>query len=499
MLEIVSYSVLKDLACLAWRFVRHAPTEPATKPDAPYLRSLPLSQARRGFYVPPGWAGAIVDRDACQATLRAGYHRPFQLQSRERKHRLSPDAVVLVWSRGVVPIGCTFDRVFSSDQHEFEITLRLRARVRMPVPTNADASENDRTSAGIDPDIVRAARPVIEAEVAAGAGEAVYRDAAFRDRLRGALTAPLSEALGSQGLELVALDSLTLGNSFLETVFGRRAGLAQDKANIELAVEQSRLRGALRQARLGEHLAEVQAREAFDEQLRVLAQERLLSGNARDREIAHAELEDIEARLEMWHRREEALHATFQAVLKRRADALRSARELAEEFQFQAAQGGALQGLLPSERALLARAIEESAAQQASPEEILSALRRGLELPSTVFDPLRPMRGHRTLHVGDGWRLWDGERLWQVRLHGIQTRHHGFLWRKESPSQALFEVKGSPGQHLLKQPVALDGHGTIQVGEHHALVECLTGTPSELTLEIGRNRAAGAQAPGPSA
>jgi hypothetical protein len=118
------------------------------------------------------------------------------------------------------------------------------------------------------------------------------------------------------------------------------------------------------------------------------------------------------------------------------------------------------------------------------PEETLSAVAAKADIPWTVFDPLARIRGSHTLRVGDGWRFFDGDCLWQIRLTRILTRRHGFLWQRESPAQAHFEMRASPHNRHFEQDVALKEKFNLDTGAHGIPVEYLGGTPSRISVRI---------------
>jgi hypothetical protein len=115
---------------------------------------------------------------------------------------------------------------------------------------------------------------------------------------------------------------------------------------------------------------------------------------------------------------------------------------------------------------------------------MLAAVAKGGDIPCSVFDPLAKLRGSHTLRVGDGWKIFDGSSLWQIRLTRIVTRRHGFLWLRESPSLAHFEMRASPEQRRFEQDVILGKPFRLVAGPNEIPVEYIEGTPSRISVRV---------------
>jgi hypothetical protein len=461
-----------------------SPKEPISHsfPEGEIAHCYAIKHSRSGFSIAAGWRGAILDKGMVQQELGSGRYRRRAVGAMVARSALSDTARVILWRENEFPVVISLADLFSADHQPMQLEMQCGFRFKSADLLHSCLEEITLPLEQIAAHISERVALPLRKWVSTLQGEDPYE---HREKLPewGETAKDLVEtALSGSPFEIVRILDLHLFSPALDALYGQFGELAKDNASARTEVERNRVRGSLRQAMLAGRLEEMRDQSQFENAVRVIEQEKDLREKALRRELTQAELTELQEKVEVWKRKQELLlqvmgleagpaQSAGEAVIRGRND-LRLAVE-APDSPFS-----------PQERQRILAVLQSFASKAVRPEEILAAIAKGADIPQAVFDPLERIRGPHTLHVGEGWRVFDGESLWQIRLTRIVTRRHGFLWRLESPAQAHFEVHASPDNRTFQQEVALQDSFRLELGASGIPLEYLGGTPSHISVRI---------------
>jgi len=295
----------------------------------------------------------------------------------------------------------------------------------------------------------------------------------------------LQQSLNGSVFRVLHVTGLRLFSPALDRLFKEYGGLAPENEAARREVERNRVRGALRQAVLSGKLEGIHDRSEHEAAVRAIEQERTLKEKALRQELAQAELKELEGKLQTWKRKHELLLQALDPAAAGAQGSLDITRSLTETLRRNAVES-ADSPFSAHEREQIRACLQSQGGRLAGADELLTAVSKEGGIPCSLFDPLTRIRGPHTLRVGEGWKIFDGDSLWQIRLTRITTRRHGFLWQRESPATVHFEMRGSPDNRRFEQDIALQDSFRLQVGPHEIPIEYAGGTASRISLRISR-------------
>ncbi len=452
-------------------------------PEDNVARVYALDEFRGGFRVARGWHGAAVDAGMVQWRLGSGRYRRGAVSRMIARFQLGQNAKVITWRDGEFPLVLRLEDLFASDHQPMRLETRAVFRLNPEHLLQSGLEDAARPPGQIAAQISERIALPARQWVSSLEGAEAYR---HRDRVAG--WAELAEgwlktSLDGSAFELVRVTDFNLHSPALDRLYRDYGELALENDQARGEIERNKVRGALRQAALAGKLEELRDRNRYEDTVRALAQERNLKEKALRQELAQAELNELEENVRLWKRKHEVLLRALDPVQGSPLPAAESALHLVENLR-RSAVDAEDSPFSAHEREQIRTLLQSSRAQSAKPAEILVSISRGTDLPIGVFDPLARIRGAHTLHVGDGWRLFDGDCLWQIRLTRIDTERHGFLWCRESPSVASFEMRGSPDNRRFEQEIRLGEESRLNAGPHEIPVIYLGGTPSRISFRI---------------
>jgi hypothetical protein len=293
----------------------------------------------------------------------------------------------------------------------------------------------------------------------------------------------LRDALNGSAFNVLQITGVRLFSPVLDRLYREYGEMALENEAARREVERNKVRGALRQAVLAGKLEEIRDQAEHEAAVRAIEQERTLKDKALQQELAQTELKDLEAKLQVWRRKHELLLQALDPADGGTPGAADVTQRMTEMFRRNAVEA-ADSPFSAHEREQIRAHLQSCGVKTTRPDELLSAISKEGDVPCSLFDPLTKIRGPHTLRVGDGWRIFDGDSLWQVRLTRITTRRHGFLWQRESPATVHFEMRGSPDNRRIDQDVALRKSFHLQAGPHEIPIEYVGGTASRISLRI---------------
>lgn len=463
--------------------------EPQKEPLHPHLpdgeapHTYTLDKFRHGFKVGWGWCGAIVDAGVVQRELEPRRYRRRAVARMIASMGLGENARVIVWRDKETPVNLCLKDLFASDHQPMQAEIQTQFKIDPARLMRSSLEEltlpPDEISKQISPKVSLPAQQWVSSMAAAD----FYRQKDNLPEWSKLAKDWVQRALEGLAFDVVRVTNLRVFSPALDQVYKEYGDLALENENARREVERNKVRGALRQAVLAGKLAEIRDQSEHEDTVRAIEQERALKEKALHQELAQTEVTELEEKLGVWRRKHELLLQMLDPVsggsqstgdiTQRVTDNLRRAAVEAADSPFSAHEREQIRAVLQSTRGHASR-----------PEEILSAIAKGGDIPCSLFDPLARIRGSHTLRVGDGWRIFDGDSLWQIRLTRISTRRHGFLWHRESPAQAHFEMRASPDNRRFEQDVVLAKPFELTVGHHPIPVEYLGGTPSKISLRI---------------
>lgn len=485
-IEILSYGLLKDIALLIWRRIGQRSGAARGEAPAKLARVLLFSDARR-VDVPLGWRAAIVDDERVQAILTPGHYRRWQLQRLRRRLGLGPGASLATWRAQPARVHARANGIFAMDSHEFETDVTAIVVMRPEIAIGQPMPDLPRDAGAVIDVFTDVVRRVAMGEVSGLEGRTAAADTGLPERLRHKLEPELGLRLAARGVALVAVERVALTSQFLAWVREQESRAQMDRERLQIAEEHARVRGALRKDMFAGKLAEVKDRDDFEAIAAAVRQNARLRELVLRGELQQAELDATLKEIEVWKRRQAAFDETYAWVLERQGRALESAARFADAIRDRVQ--GDRSAFTPQEREQIARCLDAAAGNAVSAGDVLAAVQRGVEIPVGIFDPFRRVYGVHTLKIGSQWRVFDGDTLWTIRLCGVGTRRHGFLWRKESPVSARFDVEGRPGNRVSKKDVSLTQPDSIAVGPHEVRCVFVSGRPYEITVKLGAARA----------
>jgi hypothetical protein len=462
--------------------------EPAKEPLCPALPEgdvvhiYTMPKFHHGFTVDMGWRGAVIDAGVVQRELDPRRYRRRAVAKMIAKLGLGENAQVIVWRDKDFPVILFLKDLFASDHQPMQLDIRSIFRINPARLLKSSLEEISHPPQEIADKI--SAKVLLPARqwVSSMEGEDFYRQ---RDRLPAWVEMAkgwIQHALEGSAFEPVRITDLRIFSPALDRIYEEYGDLALEQEAAKREVEQNMVRGALRQAVLAGKLAEVRDQAEHEDAVRAIAQERDLKDKALREELSQAELNVLEGRIRNWRRKHELLLQVLDPAEAGNHGAVDLVQRVTEGFHQSVAAADS--PFSPHEQEQIRVLLQSYQGQATRPEEVLTALAKGGDIPCSVFDPLSRIRGSHTLRVGDGWRIFDGRTLWRISLTRIATRRHGFLWSRESPSQVHFEIRGAPDNRRFEQDVELGKPFRLTVGPHEVPVEFLGGTPSCISLRI---------------
>jgi hypothetical protein len=462
--------------------------EPAKEPLRPALPEggvahiYTMTKFHHGFTVELGWRGAVIDAGVVQRELDPRRYRRRTVARMIAKLGLGENARVIVWRDRDFPVILYLKDLFASDHQPMQLDIDSIFRINPARLLKSSLDEISHPSQEIADKISTKILLPARQWVSSMEGEDFYHQ---RDRLPEWVELAktwIQRALEDSAFELVRIANLQIFSPSLDQIYQEYGDLALEHEAARREMERNMVRGALRQAVLAGKLAETRDQAEHEDAVRAIAQERTLREKALREELSQVELNELEARIRNWKRKHELLLQVLDPTEAGNHGTVDLAQRMTESFHHSVESADS--PFSAHEREKIRVLLQSYKGQAIRPEEILMAIAEGADIPCSVFDPLSRIRGSHTLRVGDGWRIFDGSSLWQIRLTRIATRRHGFLWHCESPSQAHFEIRGAPDNRRFEQDVVLGKPFRLTVGPHEVPVEFLGGTPSRISLRI---------------
>ena len=475
------YGMIKDLLSWTARLLRRK-TAAMESAEMPLVKQLPWGEARRGFRVAPGFRCAVVEAGAVQAQLDEGKYRRGDLRKIARRKALTADAKAVLYRQSEFPLRFAVRPLFTADHHELSLEIGAWLQVR-PASLLDGAKANARPPASqLEKELAESLSLPARAWAASLSGEEIIRTRGMEQACHEKASEWIPSALDGSMFELARVVQARLCSGFLDEAYRKLAESAREQGELATALEQDRVRGACRQAILAGKLREIRDQSRFDDTVRALEQDRALKDKAMRMELGQRELDELQERIELSRRKYAVLQQALDAAAQDPRDPGRLMARMHEALS--SAVDGADSPFSPQEREQIHELLRIHAYNQHTPGEILSAIAQGSGIRPPLFNPFAGLRGPHTLKVGGGWRIFDGENLWQVRLTSIQARRCGFLWLREAVFGAQFEIKGSPGERRLMQEVRAGEQGCLHIGPHDLPVEMMGGSAAQITLRV---------------
>lgn len=455
----------------------------ATLPEGEIAHIHTFSEIRGGFSIKPGWRGAVIDAGAVQRELPSGRYRRGAISKMIVQHDLHDQARIIVWRDREFPIVLFLSELFTSDHHSMQLTIGAVFNLnptRLPYASLDEITQPpEKIAEGISEKIALYARQWVGSNNA----EQVYKNRG--SQLEGVQMASdwIKTSLQGSPFDLIRVTDFRLANPVLDQIYKEYGETALDNEKAKREVERNQVRGALRQATLAGKLAELRDQHQYEDAIRAIEQEKTLKDKALKFELVQADFDELEKKVRIWKSKREVL---FQAMGSPQFDSgapLEASANLTQNLRH-AILDSPNSPYSAQERTQIRELLQACQARSAEPSEILAAVVKGSDIPNATLDPVARLRGDHTLRVGDGWRIFDGENLWQVRLTRIATRRHGFLWHLESPALACFEMRGSPGNRRLEQEISLKGNFRLMAGRNEIPAEYLGGSQSRISVRI---------------
>ncbi len=398
-------------------------------PEGEIAHCYDFKNFKTGFSVGVGWRGAVVDKGVVQQTLGSGRYRRKAVGKMIGRLALSETARVILWRDSEFPVVVSLGDLFAADHQPMQLDMRCVFRFKSADLLHEYLQEITLPLDHIAEHISEKIALPVRKWVASIQGDDPYQ---HRDRLpewSGIAGGLVESALFESPFEFVRITDLHLFSPALDQLYSQFGELAKDNASARTEVERNRVRGALRQAMLSGKLEEMRDQSQFEDSVRVIEQEKALRQKALSQELAQAELSELQQKVQLWRRKQELLLQVLGPAEASLQSAGETAQRATEDFR-RAAIDAPDSPFSAQEQQQICALLQAFHNKGMKPEEIVSAVARGSEIPQVMFDPLARIRGPHTLHVGNGWRIFDGESLWQIRLTRIVTRRHGFLWHR---------------------------------------------------------------------
>ncbi len=455
----------------------------ATLPEGEIAISLTMDEFRSGFSVKPGWRGAVVDAGVVQREMGPGRYSRRAVSKIIAKHGLQGGARVVIWRDREFPVVLMLRDLFTRDHHAMQLTLRAIFRLKPERLLDAAPDEVTRPPEEIAESISeKIAQPARQWVGSLDAGEAYKNKGCLPEGFEPA-NGWIRNALMGSPFDLVRATEFRLANAVFDRLYAEYGEMALDNEKARQEVERNQVRGALRQSVLEGKLAELRDQHQHEDAVRIIEREKVLKDKTLKLELAQADLDELGKKIEIWKSRRDLLSRAMGAFPLNPPSGAEGHDNPADNFRrtILDSRGSPYSA---QERKQIGDLLDACKAQAADSPQILKALVNISGIPDAVFDPMAVMRGDHTLRVGEGWRIFDGENLWHVRLTRIETRRHGFLWNRESPALASFETRGALHNRRLEQEVPLKGTFRLKVGRNEIPTEYLGGTPSRISIRI---------------
>jgi hypothetical protein len=490
----IATTVVMSLLVAFWRTVmkfikrRLGLLEAPKEPLQPYMtegeiaHTFSADKFHHGFTVAWGWRGAIVDAGVVQRELEPRKYRRRAVAKMIAKMGLSENARVIVWRDKEFQVYLYLSDLFARDHQPMQLEIHAvfsidPARLMLSSVEELTMSP-EKISENISTKISIPAQQWVNTMTAQ---EFYQQDNRLAEWSQMAADW-IRNAMSQSPFRIVQVAKFHISSPALDQVYKDYGELALENENAQREIERNKVRGALRQAVLSGKLAEIRDQNDQEYAVRLIEQERTLKDRTLSQELAQTELSGLEAKVQVWKRKNELLMQMVDPqgnapsnrdVLQHMTDTLRKKAVEAADSPFSAQEREHIRGLLQSFQG-----------KSVNPEEVFAAVAKGADIPGAIFDPLLKLRGAHTLRIGDGWRIYDGSSLWQIRLTRIITRRHGFLWMKESPAEACFELRSSPDQRRFEQRAKLEKSFRLTAGANTIPVNYLEGTASRISVEI---------------
>jgi hypothetical protein len=491
----IATTIVMSLLVTFWKTVfnfikqRLGFAEATKEPLQPYLPEGEIAHIfaadkfRHGFTIAWGWRGAVVDAGVVQQELEPRRYRRHAVGKMIARMGLSENARVIAWRDKEFPVNLFLGDLFARDHQPMKLEIHAIFNIDPARLMQASLEELTLPPGKISEHISAKISLSAQQWVSSMNAEEFYHrndqlpqwSAMAKEWIRGVLT--------QSAFAVVRVIHLRISSPALDQVYKDYGELALENEAAKREIERNKVRGALRQAVLSGKLAEFRDQKEHEDAIRAIEQERALKEKALNQELLQAELGDLEDKLKVWRRKNELLMQMVDSrpsgatgtmdVTQRMTDNFRRDAVESADSPFSAQEKEHIRVLLQSYRG-----------QAVKPEELLAAVAKGGDIPCSVFDPLAKIRGSHTLRIGDGWKIFDGSSLWQIRLTRIVTRRHGFLWLRESPAQAHFEMRASPEQRRFEQDITLGKPFRLIAGPNEIPVEYIEGTPSRISVRI---------------
>lgn len=489
----IASTIAMSLVIAFWKRIRlffkrclgmvEAPKEPlqAYLPEGEIAHTYAADKFRHGFTIPWGWRGALLDAGVVQKELEPKKYRRGAVSKMIARMALSENARVVAWRDKEFPVYLYLSDLFARDHQPMHLEVQAVFSIDPARLMQASLEELTLPPAKISENISQKIALQAQQWVRSMSAEEFYKHGDRLSEWSEMAKGWVRDALTQSAFQIRRVTKLRISSPALDQVIKDYGELSLESEAVRREVERNKVRGALRQAVLAGKLLEARDQKEHEEAVRLIEQEHALKEKALNQELEQAEMTGLEAKLQIWKKKNSLL---LQLVDSQGGATTRDvAQKMTENFRRKAVES-ADSPFSAHEREQIRALLQSYEGMTMKPEEVLAAIAKGADIPSSVFDPLAKIRGAHTLRVGDGWRFFDGSNLWQVRLTRIETRRHGFLWLRESPSRAHFEMRASPDQRRFDQDIVLDKPFRLIAGANIIPVEYLEGTPSRISVRI---------------
>jgi hypothetical protein len=428
-----------------------------------------------------------VDKEIVQQELSPGHYRRWTVTKMIKRLHLSDTARVIIWRNGEFPVVLNLGDLFDCDRQPIQLEIHCIFKL-----TSGDLLYSYLESIVLPLDSIakriseRISIPVSQWVASLQAGDLYEHQERLSERSDQAKLL-VQSALAETPFEIVRITNLHLFSPALDELYKEFGEFAKDNISAQTEIERNKVRGALRQAVLAGKLEEMHDQSQYENAVRVIEQQKALKEKAMRQELAQAEFAELQEKLQLWKQQQELLLGALRLSGDGKQSSIEGWRRVAEELQ-RTAVDAPDSPFSPQERQQIGSLLKTFQNRPVTPEEIISAIAKGTDIPQVLFDPWARLQGPHTLRVGDGWKIFDGEKLWQIRLTGIATRRHGFLWSRESPSQAHFEMRVSPENRRFQQDVSLEDRFLLEMGPASIPFEYIGGTPSQISVRVSRRQ-----------
>ena len=458
-------------------------TRRMSAPEEPLVRQVEWDKARRGLVVPKGWRCAIVHACVVQEQLASGRHGSRALDRIAGRKGLNSDARAVLYNQAEFPLELCIEPLFAADH--CQLSLQILACFRLRPDRLIDITQDDAAlmPSGFRDRLVKSLMAEAREWAVSLSGEDIVGARGMESACKEKASLWLLRASEDLGLELVRVLRARLRSEFLDSLYEKLEQASQEKRKLAAELEISRLRGAWRQEILAGKLREIEDAEHFDEVVRALQKDQALKDKTLRMELEQKEIDELRGKIEISRKKYLILKQAMEDDSISQQSSEELIARLCEAFESNFL-GSSNSPFSPQEREQIRSILQARRNHFRAPEEVLSSIARDGGIEFSLFDPFAGLQGEHTLKVGEGWRRFDGENLWHIRLTRIGTRRHGFFWLKESPCKAFFEVQGSPGSRRLVQEIRPGEAGTLPLGARSLPIELLGGSAAQITVRI---------------